>query len=387
VDRDRAWPRHLQPGEQEPRQKGRVETELLTGCCFAAHSDVWRAVGLFDETLFLIFEDSDWSMRARLHGYQLLLEPTSIVRHKVSRSIEAAGSSIGLFYYCRNGLIFARRWLGMHAWLRFLFGRVAPLVLRRRSLVPLVASLASMRPLSGRALYPRPYPLTWRFQCKHNGPQRTSGMTQSLPEAVDRLVPPVYRPYTIVREMLHPGDTVLDVGCGNAKVSAYLAETGAIIDGIEPTESRAAIARERLRYVSTQLAGHEDPNLQSQYDLITFFDVLEHVADPDQLLRWALTRLKPRGHIAAVIPNSAHYSFRLRMLRGDWSLQDWGLFDRTHLRFFDTRTMKELRPRGSNQVGLTFTAPGDHSGWLARLVRNRPNLFALHGVLIWQNGE
>jgi len=151
LDDAQGWPRHLQAAEQPPRDQGCVSTEVLTGCCFAAHSEVWRTVGLFDEGMFLIFEDSDWSMRARRFGYQLTLEPASVIHHKVSRSFAAAGNGIGLFYFCRNGLVFARRWLGLRAWWTFMLRMVLPLSVRRRSTVPLAAGLASLVRAHGQA--------------------------------------------------------------------------------------------------------------------------------------------------------------------------------------------------------------------------------------------
>lgn len=61
-------------------------------------------VGLFDEHLFLYYEDTDLSWRGRLQGWRYLYEPTSIVRH-----LHAASSGVGSptfrFYTERNRLL------------------------------------------------------------------------------------------------------------------------------------------------------------------------------------------------------------------------------------------------------------------------------------------
>ena len=64
---DAGYPRHVQPDELEawPVVDNRREADVLTGCCIVAGADTWREVGLFDDGLFLFFEDSDWSIRAR----------------------------------------------------------------------------------------------------------------------------------------------------------------------------------------------------------------------------------------------------------------------------------------------------------------------------------
>lgn len=208
-------------------------------------------------------------------------------------------------------------------------------------------------------------------------------MLEQPDEQNERLEEPVYGAYRYVREILGPGLRVLDVGCGNAKVSAYLAESGAIVHGIEPAGNRASVASNRLSYLSVlDPTQADDPGLLDAYDVITYFDVLEHVVDPRALLHWSVKRLAPGGSIVASIPNSAHYSFRVKVGRGDWSLSDHGLFDRTHVRFFDTRTVTELRPEGTAEVDRRYFAPG--RGMPQRLVHARPNLFALHTVLRWQ---
>lgn len=206
---------------------------------------------------------------------------------------------------------------------------------------------------------------------------------KAAPEDRDELERPVYGPYACARSLLTAGSQVLDVGCGNGKVSAYLAACGAAVDGIEPAASRAGQARERVRYLSVLPAGSDDPGLLPAYDVITFFDVIEHLAEPEPVLAWAASRLTAGGHIVASIPNSAHISFRAKMLRGDWSMRDWGLFDRTHLRFYDPATMLWLQPPMTRLSGRRFFEPRA-TGWRAVRLRLWPALFALHVVLIWQ---
>lgn len=206
-------------------------------------------------------------------------------------------------------------------------------------------------------------------------------MPEQLDEQVDRLDEPVYPAYQYVRSLLTPGMRVLDVGCGNAKVSKYLAESGATVDGIEPAANRASVAAGRVRHLSTvDPTQTDDLELLAEYDVITFFDVLEHIVDPGPLLAWSAKRLAQAGRVIAVVPNSAHYTFRLKILRGDWRMEDWGLFDRTHVRFFDTHTARLLCPDGLQETDLQFFAA---PGWQRRAASIRPNLFAFHVALTW----
>ena len=140
--------------------------------------------------------------------------------------------------------------------------------------------------------------------------------------------------------------TVLDVGCATGEMGRSLKEHfGATVHGVEPVAEMAAIAQTKLDYVFTGLAedfvGQLDP--QATYDTIILADVLEHTIDPWTLLAFFRSRLAPGGIIVISMPNVRHWStiFRLAIL-GDWPHRDRGIHDRTHLRFFTLRNMRDL---------------------------------------------
>lgn len=119
IDERTGWPQHLPPARQPAVDAGTFSSPVLTGCCIVASAAAWREVGLFDDGMFLIFEDSDWSRRAVSRGVELLVVPQSRIRHKVSKSFTGASSLLGSYYYARNGTVFAWRHLGASAALRF----------------------------------------------------------------------------------------------------------------------------------------------------------------------------------------------------------------------------------------------------------------------------
>ena len=66
--------------------------------------DYLDQVGLFDERLFLYYEDTDLSWRGRLQGWRYLYEPASVVRHRHAAS-SGVGSPVFRFYTERNRLL------------------------------------------------------------------------------------------------------------------------------------------------------------------------------------------------------------------------------------------------------------------------------------------
>ena len=81
----------------------------VTGCSLLARSAMIEEVGLLDESLFLYYEDVDWSIRAAVKRWGLVYCPQSVVRHKVSVSSGGAGSPLAMYYCARNLLYFVRR--------------------------------------------------------------------------------------------------------------------------------------------------------------------------------------------------------------------------------------------------------------------------------------
>ncbi len=108
---DRGWPRHLQKGEFTAIDGPLRRSECLSGCCIFAPRATWERVGLFDPSYYLIFEDSDWSMRCRQAGIELYVDISCTIRHRVSSSFrEGPASVLGSFYFVRNGLRFETRY-------------------------------------------------------------------------------------------------------------------------------------------------------------------------------------------------------------------------------------------------------------------------------------
>ena len=90
--------------------KNQLESEFATGCCVLIKREVLETIGLLDESLFLYWEDVDYSLRARAAGYQVSLVPHSVIWHKNAGSSDGAGSRLQLYYQTRNRLSIAFRY-------------------------------------------------------------------------------------------------------------------------------------------------------------------------------------------------------------------------------------------------------------------------------------
>lgn len=147
----------------------------------------------------------------------------------------------------------------------------------------------------------------------------------------------------ILRSFLPNRVRVLDVGCGTGSLTNVVTNGKDIeVLGIEPDRSRAEVAKSRGLDVICGTLNEEYFNGRELFDVVIFADVLEHVADPAALLRLASKGLKPDGFLLVSVPNVAHWSMRLHVLRGQFDYTDIGIRDATHLRWFTLKTIQNL---------------------------------------------
>lgn len=136
----------------------------------------------------------------------------------------------------------------------------------------------------------------------------------------------------------------LEIGCGSG---ANLAEIRrrhphCRTVGVERESQAAAQARSRDgidHLIEGDVLDHSIHFEPAQFDLIVLSHVLEHFAEPGQVLARCLGWLQPRGHMLIALPNVRHGSVLAELLlRGDFRYREHGILDHTHLRFYTRRS-------------------------------------------------
>jgi SAM-dependent methyltransferase len=138
--------------------------------------------------------------------------------------------------------------------------------------------------------------------------------------------------------------SILDVGCSRGLFGSVLKahDPTWTLTGIEPDPQAAEDAAVHYDTVIHGLFPDDMPS-DRRFGCIIFNDVLEHVVDPWTMLRQSKELLEVDGTIVASIPN-VRYAMVVRNLlfRGRWDYTDWGVLDRTHLRFFTRSSIEDL---------------------------------------------
>lgn len=161
---------------------------------------------------------------------------------------------------------------------------------------------------------------------------------------------------------------VLDIGCAAGFFLRTMRARGHDVWGLELSAAIAAVAREHLGEERVHIGTIEGlpPDLPGftpgSFDLVTLWDVVEHVPDPQSLLRAAARMLKPDGLLLLETQNVA--SRFARLLGRRWQHYK----HQEHLYHFNPQTVAELldqagfevvsnTPRfGGKYVSLSFIA-------------------------------
>jgi SAM-dependent methyltransferase len=111
--------------------------------------------------------------------------------------------------------------------------------------------------------------------------------------------------------------TVLDVGCGSGELGREIGrQFGSRVAGIDRNEIAISRARENgLEATKGDLDGPW-PYLDSSFDVIIGAEIIEHVVNPDNLLREAHRLLKPSGYLVLTTPNLGAWFNRIIFLFG-----------------------------------------------------------------------
>ena len=177
---------------------------------------------------------------------------------------------------------------------------------------------------------------------------------------------------------------ILDVGCGTGANLLMLSKYGEA-EGVDISEDALAFCRERGLDKVKLGAGEELPYEDATFDLVTAFDVVEHMDDDLAGLKEMRRVLRPGGHALIFVPT---FMFL-------WGLQDDVSNHRRRYRLPQLRRALEqagFEIERSTYANITFFLPILLIRKLMRLTgikaatENNINVPALNGLLGWMLG-
>lgn len=139
--------------------------------------------------------------------------------------------------------------------------------------------------------------------------------------------------------------TILDIGCGDGRVTEELLKIGHDVYGIDTSEKAVKLAKEKgIKAVVNNI---EDYQSEQKFDLIIATDILEHLFEPLEVLQKMRGWLNENGEIIVAMPNHFDLRNRLNILMGK-SIVHWSLkrsiksWDYDHIKFLTLKEFKEM---------------------------------------------
>jgi len=170
------------------------------------------------------------------------------------------------------------------------------------------------------------------------------------------------------------GATLLDVGCGVGRFCRAAYSKGWIVKGIDVSSVALEKGRQLAPFPMLSMNLRDLVQLHEKFDVVTAFEVMEHLTDPDAFLHDLKLTVKEGGYFFCTVPNLASPTVRTAT-RKDW-------IPPVHVLFFTEKALRELlRRAGFREIrtGVIWTSeapkklgPGLAKYYLYRFLKTIP---------------
>ena len=140
------------------------------------------------------------------------------------------------------------------------------------------------------------------------------------------------------------GSKVLEIGCADGRLANILTiKKKCRVYCVEKDRAMAAIGKSKCEeMLNIDIENKELPYEAGDFDCIVLGNVLEHMREPAKILAGIKKYLSEDGFLIYSVPNIVNWHSRLTILSGKFEYAESGVFDKTHLRFYNLNSAKQL---------------------------------------------
>lgn len=134
---------------------------------------------------------------------------------------------------------------------------------------------------------------------------------------------------------------LLDIGCGFSKALLFFREKGFVVKGIEASDEGVAYAKAQNLDVTQAIVENISQLDLGKFDIITLFEVLEHLREPIRLLQQIQTSLlKENGMLIIDVPNEFN-DFQVAANQ-EYKLNEWWVCPPEHINYFSRDSLEHI---------------------------------------------
>ncbi|OGM27013.1 hypothetical protein A3D00_01930 [Candidatus Woesebacteria bacterium RIFCSPHIGHO2_02_FULL_38_9] len=141
---------------------------------------------------------------------------------------------------------------------------------------------------------------------------------------------------------------ILDLACGSGEVASFFASLGYKVWGIDISENSIKNVK-RLNIGNFRVKDLDDGKLPyetSFFDAVFWGDGIEHVFNPEGVLKEVKRVLKPKGVVVVSTPNTSYWLYRWHYLKTGEIPNTEGhigpIWRSGHIRFFNHKLLSDL---------------------------------------------
>ena len=191
----------------------------------------------------------------------------------------------------------------------------------------------------------------------------------------------LYKRCRAIQRLTSKPGRILDVGCATGIFLDGMQQRGWEANGVEPSSFAAEYARRRFG-LEVHLGYLEDARFPDGYfDVITFWDVIEHVPSPMLMLAEVERILKPGGWLVLSLPNPGAWDRR-------WFNEYWAGWDiPRHFHLFSIQVLQRYLERQNLHLERIRNFTGTYGTYLIDLQLWLPNTSLPPGSSSWNSGN
>jgi methionine biosynthesis protein MetW len=177
------------------------------------------------------------------------------------------------------------------------------------------------------------------------------------------------------------GSKVLEIGTGSGKLANILSmRKKCRVYCVEKEQAMANIAKTKcLEMLNMDIEEAELPYESGVFDCIILGNVLEHMKEPAKVLTRLKKYLSKNGFLIYSVPNIVNWHSRMTIFLGRFEYAESGVFDRTHLRFYNLNSAKKLAQEAGYMITWLDVTPSIY------FYKERLNFIWYRLAVLWKN--
>ncbi len=139
-------------------------------------------------------------------------------------------------------------------------------------------------------------------------------------------------------------EKIIDAGCGNGYIAAYLASLNYEVVGIDISSDGIDIARKaysNCRF-ETRSVYADLSDLMDDVDVVISSEVIEHLYSPQTFIKNMFSVVRPGGYLILTTPYHGYLKNLALSITNQWDKHHTVDWEGGHIKFFSERTIKLL---------------------------------------------